>query len=294
MSLCKTFGFAIFAAVCLLTTGSAHAQCGPVLTNGGPCATEWSGGSVIDLGALGNLQSSGANSSASSINNRGQAVGGGIEWSGGKVTFVAFVPTNDINDAGQVVGQVVGKSEFFAAEWSGGKVIDLGALPGFTISDALGINDRGQVVGESFSINKPDIATEWSGGKVIDLGGLPGFADSFANSINDRGQVAGASLVGALEIATEWSGGKVIDLGTLPGFADSVANSINDRGQVVGYSNIARTIPEPSTWAMMLLGFAGLAFAGVKGRPKPYQGPGPARPALAGRGVRLSKRCPKD
>jgi hypothetical protein len=37
---------------------------------------------------------------------------------------------------------------------------------------------------------------------------------------------------------------------------------------------VGGAVPEPSTWAMMLLGFAGLAFAGVKGRPKPYQGPG--------------------
>ena len=43
MSLYKTSGFAIFAAVCLLgeTAGSAHAQF---------FATEWSGGKVINLG----------------------------------------------------------------------------------------------------------------------------------------------------------------------------------------------------------------------------------------------------
>jgi hypothetical protein len=36
-----------------------------------------------------------------------------------------------------------------------------------------------------------------------------------------------------------------------------------------GISNsIADTIPEPSTWAMMLLGFAGLAFAGFRQRQK--------------------------
>jgi hypothetical protein len=27
-----------------------------------------------------------------------------------------------------------------------------------------------------------------------------------------------------------------------------------------------RAIPEPSTWAMMLLGFAGLGYAGYRGR----------------------------
>jgi len=50
------------------------------------------------------------------------------------------------------------------------------------------------------------------------------------------------------------------------------ANGINDLGQVVGFYTDANgntigfetTIPEPSTWAMMLLGFAGLGFLGYR------------------------------
>jgi hypothetical protein len=37
----------------------------------------------------------------------------------------------------------------FATEWSHGRVIDLGGLPGFTVSEALSINDAGRVVGFS-------------------------------------------------------------------------------------------------------------------------------------------------
>jgi hypothetical protein len=50
MSLCKTCGLAIVAAVSLLgeTTDLAHAQCLP----GESCALEWVGGSVINLGGL--------------------------------------------------------------------------------------------------------------------------------------------------------------------------------------------------------------------------------------------------
>jgi PEP-CTERM motif len=55
-------------------------------------------------------------------------------------------------------------------------------------------------------------------------------------------------------------GGSVIDLGGLPGDIESGANAINDAGEVVGYS----AFPEPSTWAMMLLGFSGLGFAGYR------------------------------
>jgi hypothetical protein len=67
--------------------------------------------------------------------------------------------------------------------------------------------------------------------------------------------------------ATEWSGGKVIDLGGLPGSMGSAASGINAAGQVVGASNVGPPIPpapESSTWAMMLIGFAGLALAGYR------------------------------
>ena len=326
MSLCRTFGLAIFATVCLLggTIGSAYAQCTSVLLE---CATEWSGGKVINLGGL----PGSASSVAEGINDAGQVVGqsGGyaIEWSGGKIIKLGPGAAFGINNVGQVVGESVG-----ATEWSGGSVINLGGLPGYRISEVVGINDAGQAVGYSevgkltyatewsgssiidlgpgaaFGINNVGqvvgesvgaTATEWSGGSVINLGGLPGSTFSEASSINDAAQAVGFSLVDGQAFATEWSGGKVIDLGGLPGSASSVAEGINDAGQVVGYSlvggNIYATewsggsvitlggyvnsvaigindagqavgysdlVPEPSTWAMMLVGFASLGFAG--------------------------------
>jgi hypothetical protein len=54
MSHWKSFGLAIFAAMCLLgeTAGAAHAQCSaPPLADRG-CATQWSGGAVVNLGRL--------------------------------------------------------------------------------------------------------------------------------------------------------------------------------------------------------------------------------------------------
>ena len=67
----------------------------------------------------------------------------------------------------------------------------------------------------------------------------------------------------------------VINLGGLAGMIASLG--INDAGQVVGYigtglaaqwspsdPSAAISVPEPSTWAMMLLGFAGLGFAGYR------------------------------
>jgi probable HAF family extracellular repeat protein len=124
------------------------------------------------------------------------------------------------------------------------------------------------VVGDSIVDGRP-IATEWSNGQIIDLGGLPGFRVSDAIGINKSGQVVGYSIVGAagLQVATEWSNGRVINLGALPGFRASDAIGINGAGQVVGSSSSSvAAAPEPSTWAMMLLGFAGLGFAGWQSR----------------------------
>jgi probable HAF family extracellular repeat protein len=246
-----------------------------------PVATEWRHGSVIDLGIL---PTPGFNSStASAINNAGQVVGqsscmsilcsGPIglatEWSQGKiinlgglappsqVDFLQSSVANGINDIGQVVGSStigvlnVGFTEI-ATEWSDGKVINLGGLPGSSDSVAQAINDAGQAVGYSV-VGGVDIATEWSGGSIIDLG--PGVAEA----INDAGQVVGLNGLGSnVGFATEWSGGSIITLG--PG----EANGINDVGQIVGVSSEFSSVPEPSTWAMMLAGFASLAFAGYR------------------------------
>jgi uncharacterized membrane protein len=52
-------------------------------------------------------------------------------------------------------------------------VINLGGLPGSTSSQANGIDDAGQVVGDGL-IGGVEVATEWSNGNVINLGGLSG------------------------------------------------------------------------------------------------------------------------
>jgi uncharacterized membrane protein len=187
----------------------------------------------------------------------GQAVGSSVvggtnvatEWSGGSVINLGGLPgsTNSqafsINDAGLAVGISVVHGVAHAVEWINGQVIDLG------VGNAFGVNEGLSFAGDL------GYATVWSGGSVTILGPGSGF------SINGTGQVAGQ-----VAFATEWSGGSVIDLGGLPGFQVSVASSINDAGQVVGYSDGTQPpgTPEPSTWAMMLAGFAGLGLAGYR------------------------------
>jgi probable HAF family extracellular repeat protein len=160
--------------------------------------------------------------------------------------------------SGQVVeSSVVGGTEY-AVEWSGGSLIKLEDLPGSTGSVAASLNDAG-VVGESAGY-----AAEWSAGRVINLQGLPGSSLSEAESINDSGQVVGFSVVDGVTYATEWSDGSSIKLGGLPGATFSSAESINNLGQVTRESDGSTVVREPSTWAMMPVGFAGLGFTGYR------------------------------
>ncbi len=115
---------------------------------------------------------------------------------------------NDMNDAGQVVGGrvVSGASNWTAyrCDTSSGtpQFVDLGTLPGFVSSEAMGINNDGDVVGHSVS--------NWGSGQQIhaficpagaqmqDLNGLipanSGWELTWASAINDKGEIAGTGM----------------------------------------------------------------------------------------------------
>jgi probable HAF family extracellular repeat protein len=118
-------------------------------------------------------------------------------------------------------------------------ITNLGSLGG-TVSVPVALNDRGEVVGFSYTPNNEAArAFLYRKGRMTDLGTLGG-AYSIAMSINDRGEIVGRSSVapGSDQIdAFLDRGGKLIDLGPLSQtFVESGTVSINDAGAIAGLS----------------------------------------------------------
>jgi probable HAF family extracellular repeat protein len=145
---------------------------------GGPSAANavlWENGKVVKLGNLGG----GGNNTPMIINNRGVIAG------------FSDLPGDDGG----------ANANFHAALWTktdGSKPEDLGTLPGDFFSEATGLNDRGQIVGESCnSTFSFCTAILWQNGNMIDLNTVVPHGNLylfFANDINASGEIAGVAL----------------------------------------------------------------------------------------------------
>ena len=112
-------------------------------------------------------------------------------------------------------------------------IVDLGVLPGGGFSEALNVNDRGQIVGWGGTASGEMHAILWDNGEPIDLGTLGG-AMSRAWGINNRGQVVGESETAKGDFhAFLWEDGQMIDLAEAGPF--NRAFSINHKTEVVGH-----------------------------------------------------------
>jgi len=135
------------------------------------------------------------------------------------------------------LGQVVGQSTSgHALIYTNGVITDIGKLGTQPIS-AMSINASGQVVGQGTSI--PGIGFEYSGGTLVNLETATNGKLGPALAINNSGQFV---CVGANNSGYIYSGGIATNLGNLGGNQTlgwtTSPNAINSSGEVVGNSYI--------------------------------------------------------
>ena len=135
--------------------------------------------------------------------------------------------------------------------WDGTAITDLEPLGGTAWSQAWGINDAGQAVGNADIDNGAAYhAMLYSGATITDLGTLGG-TNSDAHAINEAGQIVGWSLLADDEThhAVLWNGTNLTDLAALGGTGTfSSAEDINNFGQIAGYSEIAIGSSHATLW----------------------------------------------
>jgi probable HAF family extracellular repeat protein len=215
---------------------------------------------LIDLGTLGGNQSL-----AHAINNRDQVVG----WA------LNLLPAS--TNIWDPVYPFPFSTQQRAVLWDNGGIQDLGTLGGSS-AWASHLNDRGQVVGQSYTANagsgqhriddlditwtRPIAGFLWENGTMIDLGNVGG-TYMVPTRINNQGHIIGYMTIRGDSTYHPflWTNGVLKDLGTFGG-SRGQANAINDLGEVVGGAQAAAGPRRAFLWrdgVMKNLGTLGLA-----------------------------------
>ena len=187
-----------------------------------------------------------------------------------------------INDSNVTVGyssatDPAGATGQTAYSQSGGTFTNINALlPSNVNSQAVGINNAGEIVG----FYQPTATTDLG---FLDKNGVISTIDPFGSAItqalgiNNEGEIVGFYTdAGGVQHGYIDNGGVFTTLDP-PGSQSTTINGLNDRGDLVGFFTdpndnvvgfVASPVPEPSTWAMMLIGFAGLGVISLRAHGK--------------------------
>ena len=246
-------------------------------------AFKYENGSMADLGTLG-----GNYSQAVGINSNGDIIGNSTL--GGDVSEHAILIHNGvmqdlgtfggtdsaafgINDAGDVVGgYFLSDGSQHAFLYRNGIATDLGG----DTPVAAAINASGVITGNNIFTPGGNLhAFADYGAGLVDIGTLAG-VESHGMAINSAGIIVGGSnLANGQGRAFLYDGHTMRNLNDLIdpnlGWTLFEARGINDDGQVLVWARnrftrfagavLLTPVPEPGTWALMLIGFGGLGAA---------------------------------
>ena len=183
---------------------------------------------------------------AADLNDRGQVVGivqdssariYPFAWRKGTLTNLAPLLGPSVtssrasgnNDRGDIVGFFFESGAFVNFLLRQGQVTRIDGLPGAGDASVVDINDRRQIIGNSFAEDFSSQAFVWEDGNVMQLPPLAGDTNATVVAINERGVALGTSD-GAIRHIVIWEDAAAVDL-EIPG---AIPRDINDREQVTG------------------------------------------------------------
>jgi len=183
---------------------------------------------------------------AASVNDKNQIVGSAEALDYDKYESVQKKRPDLYHDISGALNENIYITLAHACLWQNGIVTELPMPPGMAQTSAIGINNKGQILGSATTasdINSQTEAVLWDGKRITILGSLGGLP-TWANALNDNGQVVGIGFLKGSQSyggvrAFLWGSGKIYNLNTLipkdSGWILQDATGVNNRGQIVGY-----------------------------------------------------------
>jgi probable HAF family extracellular repeat protein len=202
-------------------------------------AVMWRNGAITNLGTL---PGGGYQSAAVSVNSRGEVAGIASNLVPDSNSLLNYNP-----NLWSGVGYGYQLRAFFWDQKNG--MLDLGTLGG-TDAQVTMINERGQVIGDSYISSDPGVCSDspqktgafiWDRQHgMVDLGSFGGTCTEPAD-LNNHGQVAGGGTVAndAYQRAFLWQSGTFSDLGGSLGGNNTGAIALNENGAAVGFAYLS-------------------------------------------------------
>jgi hypothetical protein len=187
-------------------------------------------------------------------------------------TGASSLRVSDISLSLNQAGFFSSEDTFTVSLVGGFSLADVSFDPGLGLNVGPGLN--GPVLG-SVTLPVSDLSTDLTVEHFGQLAGLTLKANSFywidvmaSGQSNDDGALLGWGVTAddsGTGVADEYNSSYITDFGFFP---NAPTPQPDAGGPIFQMEIIGAAAPEPSTWALMLLGFAGLGFVGWRGRRK--------------------------